>query len=272
MSIDEPEATHEAEMMADPADETEVAAPAEPAASAVSEASPRPELSRGAIFTLVSSFMGILAQLWLAGLGAVILFGPTDPTDPAGIGGLLTWCTVATLFLAATTVTLTFMARSPQPDSSFTRRIIGHPLARLIAIVFTFGASLIGIAVALQIITDLGHEVLDPTLEIVGIWAMLVSWALFNWGYARIYFSRYHQAKEPPLIFPGTPDPKLVDFAYLAFTNATNFSVSDVQVTSTQLRWTVVWHTTIAFFFNALIIGLIINVLANGKLFGAIFD
>ena len=58
---------------------------------------------------------------------------------------------------------------------------------------------------------------------------------------------------------------------YLAFTNATTFAVSDVQVTSTRMRWTIVWHTTIAFFFNALIIVLTMNVVANGRFFADLF-
>jgi uncharacterized membrane protein len=84
---------------------------------------------------------------------------------------------------------------------------------------------------------------------------MLLSWALFHWGYARIYERRYRMAPTPPaLLFPGTDQPRIVDFVYFSFTNATAFSVSDVQVMTPRMRWTVVWHTTFAFFLNALVI------------------
>ena len=210
-------------------------------------------------------------QMWLVWIGAQVLWGTDDPDDPNDIGLLLAWCMVASLYLGATALTLTALAWSGRPDAKLTQRIIGHPLSRWLSVIFTFGSSVIGLSVAIQLMANLGLDSRDALLEIIGVWAMLLSWVMFNWGYARIYLSRYLRAKQPPLVFPGTPDPRLVDFAYFAFTNATNFSVSDVQVTDSHMRWTVVWHTTLAFFFNALIIGLTINLLINGKLFADLF-
>ncbi|WP_240422945.1 DUF1345 domain-containing protein [Leucobacter sp. wl10] len=88
-------------------------------------------------------------------------------------------------------------------------------------------------------------------------------------GYARIYFSHYHRTPRPPLELPGTDEPRLVD---LTFINATTLSVSDVRVVNTRMLRTVVWHTTLAFFFNALIIVLTMNVIVNGSLFAALLD
>lgn len=210
-------------------------------------------------------------QLWLVCVGAMVLWGGDDPADPNDMGLLMGWCLIASLYLGATALTLTVMARSRRPDSQLTRRVIGHPLSRWISVLLTFGASAIGLTVAVELMANVGLDVHDPLLELIGVWAMGLTWMLFNWGYARIYFSRYLRAATPPLIFPGTSEPRLVDFAYFAFTNATNFSVSDVQVTDSHMRWTVVWHTTLAFFFNALIIGLTINLLINGKLFADMF-
>ena len=48
--------------------------------------------------------------------------------------------------------------------------------------------------------------------------------------------------------------------------------MSDVQVMTTRMRWTVVWHTTFAFFFNALIIALTMNVISNGTLLQNLLD
>ena len=89
------------------------------------------------------------------------------------------------------------------------------------------------------------------------------SWALFHWGFARIYDRRYRRSEVPPLIFPGTDTPRLPDFVYFSFTNATTFSVSDVLVQSSRMRWTVVWHTTFSFFLNALIIVLAFSTIIN---------
>jgi len=100
-------------------------------------------------------------------------------------------------------------------------------------------------------------------VEPVAVCGMLLSWALYHWGFARIYDRRYRLAVIPPLIFPGTENPRLADFVYLSFTNATNFSVSDVQVVTTRMRWTIVWHTTTSFFLNALIIVLAFSTIIN---------
>lgn len=226
----------------------------------------------GRVLSLGGEILGVLAQLLLLWLGAVYIWGEDDVLDSLR---LLTWCLVATAYLGATVVGLNVLVRLDRPDPRAARALIGHPLMRLLSMVLSFGSSALGLTVAVSLITDIGNEVHDTFSEFSAIWAMLLSWAMFNWGFARIYFSRYHRAVDrggaQPLEFPGTPDPRLVDFVYLAFTNATTFAVSDVQVTSTRMRWTIVWHTTIAFFFNALIIVLTMNVIANGRFFADLF-
>ena len=146
------------------------------------------------------------------------------------------------------------------------RALVGHPLSRLLSTALTFGASALGLWEAVTLIVSIKEDQVDALVETSAIVAMLLSWAIFNWGFARIYYSRYHRAESPPLVFPNTPQPRLTDFVYFAFTNATTFAVSDVQVTSSRMRWTVVWHTSLAFFFNALIIALSMNVISRGDL------
>ncbi|MBL3700013.1 DUF1345 domain-containing protein [Leucobacter luti] len=207
-------------------------------------------------------------QLILIWVGLDLLWG--DDEDFALVP-MFVWCVTATLYLIPTVLTLNILVRIDQPDPRVTRVLVGHPITRAFSTLFTFASSAIGLSVAIDLITSIGKDLHDPAGEFTAVWAMLLAWAMFNWGYARIYFSRYHRAKTPPLEFPGTDDPRLVDFVYLAFTNSTTFAVSDVKIVNTHMRWTVVWHTTIAFFFNALIIVLTMNVIANGRLFADLF-
>ncbi|WP_336652306.1 MULTISPECIES: DUF1345 domain-containing protein [unclassified Leucobacter] len=226
--------------------------------------------SIGAALSLVGEVVGALMQLLLIWLAAAIVWNDDGPDN----GTLLRifWCLFATLYLGATVISLNVLVRLDVPDPRATRILVGHPVARALATVLTFGASLLGLTVAIDLITALGSGQSDTVAEFTAIWSMLLSWAMFNWGYARIYFSRYHREADPPLVFPGSPIPRLVDFVYLAFTNATTFAVSDVQVQSTRMRWTIVWHTTLAFFFNALIIALVINVITRGDLLVDLLD
>ncbi|UOQ59753.1 DUF1345 domain-containing protein [Leucobacter rhizosphaerae] len=223
----------------------------------------------GIVLSTGSEIIGLIAQLVLVYVGGSLLLGDDDPDD---VYRLLFWCIIASLYLGATILSLNILVRLDQPDPAATRVLVGHPLTRALSTIVSFGASLVGLSVALDLITSLGLEQHDTIQEASAIWAMMLSWAMFNWGFARIYFSRYHKAGTPPLLFPGTPEPRLVDFVYLSFTNATTFSVSDVQVVDSRMRWTIVWHTTLAFFFNALIIVLTMNVIANGRLFADLFS
>ena len=213
---------------------------------------------------------GLAMQAVLVWVGAELVWGADDPDEETLLR--LVWCLVAGAYLAATVLGLNLLVRFDQPDPRATRVLVGHPLARALATLLTFGASVLGLSVAVDLITALGRGEHDPIAEFSAVCAMPLSWAMFNWGFARIYFSRYHRSPEPPLVFPGSAAPRLIDFVYFAFTNATTFSVSDVHVVSTRMRWTVVWHTTLAFFFNALIIALTMNVIVNGRLLSELFD
>lgn len=221
-----------------------------------------------AVLSISGEVFGLIMQLLLLWVGWSILWGTDDDFD---VVPMLTWCGIAMLYLIPTILTLNILVRVNQPDPDATRVLVGHPVTRALSTVLTLGSSAIGLSVAIDLITSIGKDLHDPLGELTAVWAMLLAWAMFNWGYARIYFSRYHRAKTPPLEFPGTKDPRLVDFVYLAFTNSTTFAVSDVKVVDSHMRWTIVWHTTLAFFFNALIIVLTMNVIANGKLFAEIF-
>ena len=220
-------------------------------------------------FAITGEVIGTLVQVLLIWLAWRIVW---DDTTEEVLADRVLWCILATIYLGVTILALNVLARSRRAEPRALQILIGHPIARAISILSTFGSSVTGLVVALELIVSLGHERVETVAELSAVWAMLLSWVMFNWGYARIYFSRYHRAASPPLSFPGTDSPRIVDFAYLSFTNATTFAVSDVKVLDSRMRWTIVWHTCLAFFFNALIIVLTMNVIGQGRLLAAIFD
>jgi uncharacterized membrane protein len=66
------------------------------------------------------------------------------------------------------------------------------------------------------------------------------------------------------LRFPGdSPEPDYWDFSYFAFVIAMTFQVSDVQVTSKQMRRLALVHGLIAFFFNIAVVALSVNLVAD---------
>ncbi len=218
---------------------------------------------RAAAITIAVESLGILAQLALVYLGVRYLL--IDDGEAAENVRLLGWAVLATLYLAGTVLWLNIDLRVNDDDHAVIRRASGFAPFRMFSMIVTFTSSLVGLTAATTLILIRSEPDHLTVYEMIAVWAMLASWAMFQWGYARIYYSRYHHREaERPLRFPGTEQPRLVDFVYFSFTNGTSFAPSDVSVATTRMRWTVVWHTTLSFFFNALIIVLTMNTISGG--------
>ena len=78
--------------------------------------------------------------------------------------------------------------------------------------------------------------------------------------YAHLYY-RDDAEGEGGLKFPGEHKPDDYDFAYFAFTIGMCFQVSDVLVTSRQIRRSVLFHAVISFAYNTVILALVLNLL-----------
>ena len=89
-----------------------------------------------------------------------------------------------------------------------------------------------------------------------------MSWMLLQAGYARRYSSIYRSAGGG-LTFPSTEFPAPVDFLYFAVTIGTAFSVSDVLVTNSRMRWHVMVHSTVSFFYNAAVVAFALSLFAG---------
>jgi uncharacterized membrane protein len=63
--------------------------------------------------------------------------------------------------------------------------------------------------------------------------------------------------------FPDCPHPALVDFLYFSFTVGVSFAVSDVEVRSRALRWHVMVHSILSFFYNAIVLAVAINIITG---------
>ena len=206
------------------------------------------------VVAVAARVVDLIVQLALIGLGASLLLSDDDELT---IGLLALWGALALLYWIASVLAVAIsVRRGPERAPRWLSRAELHPLVSVVLTAATFVASLVGIIAATEVLVLRDDPDWAGWVEPVAVGAMLLSWALFHWGFARIYDRRHRLAPDDakPLLFPGAAPPRLVDFVYFSFTNATAFSVSDVQVMTTRMRWTVVWHTTISFFLNALII------------------
>jgi len=73
------------------------------------------------------------------------------------------------------------------------------------------------------------------------------------------YFTSKREAAGRALEFPGTKEPDLWDFVYFSFVIGMTAQVSDVQVCTTQMRRAVIGHSLISFFFNTVLIAMVVN-------------
>ena len=127
---------------------------------------------------------------------------------------------------------------------------------------FSIVASLIGFFVAIDIATSDNPDDYAILLNILGVIAMVMSWMLLQAGYARRYSSIY-RAAGGGLTFPDTEFPAPIDYLYFAVTIGTAFSVSDVLVTTARMRWHVMVHSVVSFFYNAAVVAFALSLIAG---------
>jgi uncharacterized membrane protein len=107
---------------------------------------------------------------------------------------------------------------------------------------------------------------LPPGLQQAGVAMCLATVALawsmthtaFTLRYARLYY-REDSEGVGGVTLPGDAPPNYFDFAYLAFTVGMCFQVSDMCVTSNQIRRTVLLHAVISFAYNSAILAFVLN-------------
>lgn len=97
-----------------------------------------------------------------------------------------------------------------------------------------------------------------------GIISVLLAWALthtiFMLRYAELYYRNPKQAVE----FDGANNqPTYTDFAYLAFTMAMTFQVSDTGFQSTKFRGLALRHALLSYLFGTIIVATTINLVAG---------
>jgi uncharacterized membrane protein len=133
---------------------------------------------------------------------------------------------------------------------------------------FTLAASIVGMTSASVVISHGSAPAEGPDIRFFGSIAIGCAWILLHAGYARFYAGLYYRrgAGGGPaggLDFPRREFPGPDDFMYFAFTLGTSFAVSDVSVTSSALRWHVMVHSVLSFFYNAIVLALAISILTG---------
>lgn len=196
------------------------------------------------------------------GLGVALLPWPLD-----GVArGLLGWCVGAVAYL----LPAWWMAETCNPQRTKARaRAMDQPSALILACMLAVvGVSVVVIIMLLQQVRDL-HG-MDRGVHIaLGLVALAGSWLMIHTVYGFHYAHRFYQEQRegdpagPGLDFPGKLEPDYFDFLYYSFVVGMTSQVSDVQVTSREMRRITLVHSVLSFAFNMLVLALSINVVAG---------
>ncbi|MGH6640848.1 MAG: DUF1345 domain-containing protein [Polaromonas sp.] len=199
-----------------------------------------------------------------------LLTGLATAALPVPLGrstrGLLGWCVGIAVYLAlAWWLCVRF-------DSGRTRKRAqaqDEPSVVLFLLMLLAAmACVAAITVMMQQTRDLSG--MQRTLHIaLSMAALTASWLFIQTVFAFRYAHRYyeeemrHEPDGPGLQFPGGLAPDYFDFLYYAHVVGMTSQVSDVQVTSREMRRLTLVHSVLSFGFNMLILALSINVVAG---------
>lgn len=129
---------------------------------------------------------------------------------------------------------------------------------------------LVVVAAALVSITAIGVMLLgrgSATLRvpegIISLATVAAAWLTMHTLYTFRYARHYYVSEPECLDFAGEAEPRLSDFAYLAFTLGMTYQVSDTELKTPLLRRIVLAHTMLSYVFGTVIIAATINLVAG---------
>jgi uncharacterized membrane protein len=107
-----------------------------------------------------------------------------------------------------------------------------------------------------------GIEVAPLVLAGIGAplgWLVLHTVMAFHYANIHYFDDPDCAAGDKDLDFPGRADPGPWDFLYYSFVVGMTAQVSDVQIRTTVMRRTTLFHSVVSFFFNTVFIAMVVN-------------
>jgi uncharacterized membrane protein len=195
---------------------------------------------------------------------AVYLAGRTLLAERTAAITLIAWNTGALLYLLlawhgmGTTGVQGIRQRAPGQDEG--------RIAILVLVVLAALAVLLAVGTQLAQVKQLHGRERVAHVSLVAL-TVLTSWlftqVLFALHYAHDFYIARIRGAQDPLVFPGTRDPGYSDFFHFACVIGTAAQTADVSFNGPALRPVGTLHCIVAFFFNAALLALTINLAAG---------
>ena len=131
-------------------------------------------------------------------------------------------------------------------------------------LILTVVAALASLAAIFALLSESSRKDRPVQSVVLAVVTIVLSWAFIHTMFALHYAHEYYDETAGGLAFPGDEkEPDYWDFVYFSFIIGMTSQVSDVGITSKLIRRTAAAHGVIAFFFNAALLALTINLAAS---------
>ncbi len=136
---------------------------------------------------------------------------------------------------------------------------------RIAILVLTVSAALASLgAIVAELGTSQGATRTPGQLALATL-TIVLSWFFIHTIFALHYAHEFYGSggKTSGLDFPGNEEPDYWDFVYFSFVIGMTAQVSDVTIAARPIRHAVTGHSIVAFFFNAALLALMVNIAAS---------
>ena len=201
-------------------------------------------------------------RLFTCGAIGAVVVGIAFATSWRTATRLLTgWDVTVALYLA-----LVFQMMGLSSTDTMRQHAAEQDEGRLTMLILTVASALASVA---AIFAELGGSTgpagsRPPGNVALAAFTILLSWAFIHTIFALHYAHEFYDDTDGGgLAFPGDREPDYWDFVYFSFVIGMTSQVSDVGVTSKQIRRTVAAHGVLSFVFNVALLALTINLAAS---------
>ena len=196
-------------------------------------------------------YIGIAA---IVGVAAATVVGTTAGWQYAPAAG---WIATASVYLVWTWASIGKMSAAAI-EIVVQQRHPTHGPADTIVVIASI-ASLGGVAYLLIAGNARGP---DATIAaVVGFLSVIASWLVVHAVYSLRYAVHYYTEPVGGLDFNQEDQPTLADFAYLAFTIAVTYGVTDTAVQNRPIRLLVLQHSLVSYLFGTVIFAITVQVI-----------
>lgn len=122
-------------------------------------------------------------------------------------------------------------------------------------------ASLIGVGYLLMAPNVEGPD--STIAAVVGFLSVVASWLMVNTIYALRYAVEYYTEPVGGIEFNQADKPAFADFAYVAFSVAVTYGVTDTALQNRRIRSTALHHALLSYLFGAVILAITIQVFGS---------